>query len=154
MKSLFFIMISMFYCNSFLISTKNYEGYVFYAKHSVWYEIKNQKERYTPTEDDINKAELLIREQIKEINSSLENQFDGCPVIHENLPNYYRQYVGYINNNGEKIIWVNFIWKDKTSVIKLKEDIVETLDGCSYFWNIEVNINKSKLYDLNINGLG
>lgn len=154
MKSLFIFIITMFYCNSFTITTNSYEGYVFYAKHNVWREIINQKERYTPTENDISEAERLIKEQLIKINTSLENQFASCPIIHKNLPNYYRQYIGYINSKGEKIIWINFIWKEKADVNKLKTDIVETLDGCSYFWNIEVNISKGELSDFNINGLG
>jgi hypothetical protein len=87
------------------------------------------------------------------LNVDLLNQVDGCPVIHKKLTKYKRQYVGIINQNGDMVVWVNFIWaKDKDSIKKLGDEIIIILDGCSYYWNVKVNLSSENLFDLSING--
>ena len=43
------------------------------------------------------------------------NQVDNCPVINKKLKPYRRQYFGYIDSNGDKIIYVTFNW-DRYSI--------------------------------------
>lgn len=134
------------------IKGKKFSGYIFNAMHQVL--IMDEDKRYTPTEADIILTEKLIVEKIKELNKRQENQSHGCPVIHKSLRRYVRQYVGFINAKGEKVVWINFIWKDRVSDEELKEDIVVVNDGCSYFWTIKVNLFTLTLHDLQISGQG
>lgn len=136
------------------IKGKQFEGYIFpkdYLPVIVYF--KGIKERYTPTQEDITKAEQIVKDQLAIINQLLVNQGGSCPVIHKNLFRYKRQYVGYIDEKGDKIVWINYIIsKDKAQTSSLSKNVIIVLDGCSNYWNIKVNISKAKLYDLQING--
>lgn len=135
------------------IKGKCYEGYVFPAEYSGFMPIDNFNARFTPTKDEVKQAEEIIKEQLKELNKNLLNQTGKCPVIHKKLSKYKRQYVGIITAQGEKIVWVNFVWgKDIDALQKWKDEIIIVLDGCSYYWNVKVNLNKGKLFDLSVNG--
>jgi hypothetical protein len=46
---------------STLVKGKDYIGYAFNKEHFVFISIDNQKERYTPTEEDIAQAEKIVR---------------------------------------------------------------------------------------------
>ncbi|RLD81287.1 MAG: hypothetical protein DRJ10_06365 [Bacteroidetes bacterium] len=150
--SLFIFILAMTGNNSCNIEGKGFKGHVFNKDHFVMISIRDQASRYTPTNDDIIKAEELLANNLEKINKPLINQGGDCPIIHKKLKKYIRQYVGFINKDGEKIIWINFIWKDKVDKNKLSQDIYTILDGCSYYWNIKVNLDKQELFDLNING--
>jgi hypothetical protein len=66
---------------------------------------------------------------------------------------YYKQYIGYINDEGEKIILINFVSKKfiKKDNYNLTEPIV-VLDGGNNFWRVEVNLNTKRLLSVHING--
>ncbi len=89
------------------------------------------------------------KERFKLINVNRPNQFDNCPVIDRKLGKYKRQYFGYIDTNGDKIIFINCFW-DKNGFsgfidrifykepddTKWKTEEKYVLDGCSYYWSI------------------
>lgn len=138
-----------------LIKGIKFEGYIFPKSNIIdadWMPLHEVKERYTPTAEDITTAEEILTKQLKGTNTQLVNQRKGCPVIHENLKKYKRQYFGYINNSGEKIIWINLVWGNKENSSDLDKKVRVVLDGCSYYWNIKVNLNEGKLFDLIVNG--
>ncbi|MGE5383670.1 MAG: hypothetical protein ACM3PX_09610 [Omnitrophica WOR_2 bacterium] len=137
-----------------MITGKGFKGYIFDKEHFVLISIENQSERYTPCNDDILLAEEILNEKIEIVNNPQLNQGDHCPIIHKNLKKYIRQYVGFINKNGEKVIWINFLWNDKGMQDEVSKDIINVLDGCSYYWQIEINLTKKELYNLCINGSG
>lgn len=70
-----------------------------------------------------------------------------------NLDIFTRQYVAYLNRNGERIIWVNGFcqvpWttietsprKQESQEMDWKKEIVIVDDGGSCFWNFEINMN-------------
>ena len=122
-----------------------------------------EKERFTPTIDDIQTAERILKENLAKANESRMNQFDKCPVIHRKLKSYRRQYFGYFDSNGHKIIYATFNWdrysifdglrgyyKDESENWKKEKEMV--LDGCSYHWEIKINLNTEKLFELGVNG--
>ena len=76
---------------------------------------------------------------------------NDCPIIHEKLQKYVRQYVGFVNMKGQKIIWVNCLW-NKSLEERAGKDVIIVDDGCSYFWDVEVNLNTGELANLMING--
>jgi hypothetical protein len=162
MKTFFIIMILLnaVFCsaqqNMVHIDGNSYEGYIFpkfYEKNKNWMPFDSALKRFTPTKEDILIAEKALKEQLEIMNKSLMNQGKNCPVIHENLKRYKRQYFGFINENGEKIVWINLIWdKEKHALKCLSKDLIFVLDGCSHYWNIKVNLNQVKLLDLIVNG--
>ena len=120
--------------------------------------------RFTPTIQEVNGAEEILRKRIRAANNPMYNQGNGCPIIHNNLKNYRRQYYGFIDKEGNKVLFVNFIWsrysisdrlkgyfKDESDDWKTQRVIV--LDGCSHYWSIEVNITKNNLQNIRVNGV-
>ena len=121
--------------------------------------------RFTPTIQEINEAEEILKKNIKEANVPMYNQGDGCPIIHKNLKNYRRQYFGFVDLEGNKVLYVNFSWAKYSISDKMKgypspnEDTswkevrLIVHDGCSYHWEIEINLTKQILKNLSVNGL-
>lgn len=124
--------------NPIHVCGKGYEGYIFDATHFVMVSVQQQKNRYTPTTDDVAAAEKLLKKDLQTINKNLINQIGSCPVIDKKLKKYKRQYVGFINDKGEKILWINFVWDKRLTESELSEDIISVQDGCSYYWNIKM----------------
>lgn len=135
------------------IGKRSYEGILFhneYPKNFI-----GSKNRWNPTIEDIKIAEESIENFIKKISKkNLINQGGNCPIIHENLEKYLRQYMGVINEKGEKIIVINCFWKDRKEELigNWEEDWITVFDGCSFYWEISVNLNKNKCFDYLVNG--
>ena len=109
---------------------------------------------FSPTLAEIDRAEKALMTQLASLNNLRINQTES-PVIHENLRKYRRQYFGFIDSKGNRILLINCLWaKDKLySEVWLKSRIM-VLDGGSYFWNIKFNLTNGKLFDLDVNGYG
>ena len=138
---------------------------VIFSKSGLCFLCLENKERFTPTIDDIEKSENILNQNLKTKNSQLINQGDNCPVIHNNLKAYRRQYFGYLDSEGNKIIYATFNWdrytiadrikgyyRDESDKWKREKEMV--LDGCSYHWEIKINLDTEELFDLDVNGAG
>lgn len=89
-------------------------GYIFeshydpsYFPRSEEYFIKN---RFTPTHEDVYKAEELLKKEL--VNSGLQ-KLGYIPGVFPRLPYYIRQYIGYIEN-GHRILNINFMPPDNS----------------------------------------
>lgn len=125
----------------------------FPASYEIPYQVSNHDQRFTPSVNEIDLAEKILIEQLRGLNQNRFNQGIGCPAIDKKLNKYARQYVGYINKEGERIIWINAVWHSKVPDY-FEEDVVFILDGCSYYWNIEVNLTIQQASNLQVNGMG
>ncbi|MGZ3756423.1 MAG: hypothetical protein ACXVAY_06745 [Mucilaginibacter sp.] len=124
----------------------------------------NFSNRFTPSKDDIQKAEAILKQQIKEINKSRPNQYKNSNVIDKHIYDYFRQYVGFIGPSGEKYIHINFYWDKYPLKARLKgisddrlhfeDDYAIVFDGGSHYWQININLTTQKATDLQVNGLG
>lgn len=114
------------------------------------YEIMPGK-RFTPTKEEIFEAEKALKSKLKEANRNLENQYNS-PIIHRNLKKYKRQYFGFINDKGEKILYINSLWKKNEEETKWLQQIIMVSDGGSHYWNIEYNLETDELINLSVNG--
>lgn len=125
----------------------------------------DDRERFTPTLADINTAERILNEQLESLNGALESQYGRCPVIHENLKWYRRQYFGYIDENDQRILFISFDWNRYTLYDQFrgyhkdesddwKRERIVVLDGCSRHWQIKINLETEELFELRINGEG
>jgi len=132
---------------------KCYEGYVFDTSYLVLKSVKQQQSRAVLSCDEIKIAENILKKKLAALNTNNINQTEGCPNISKKLYNYRRQYFGFTNSKGEKIIWINMFWNKKFNN-KSKYELISVNDGCSYYWNIEVNITTNSLSNLQINGKG
>ena len=131
----------------------NYHGYVFNKDWEVDILVENQDGRFTPEDIDIAKAEKLMQKKIAYLNRNHENQEGMCPIIDEHIRKYTRQYVGFTDIHGYKIIWINGVWDDNVAK-QLSQDIVRTSGGCGHYWSIKVNLDTEKVYGLEVNEAG
>ena len=144
------------------IKTNNFEGVIFSKDYFTFI----GGERFTPTMSDIDLIEKILRKEIKEINVNRPNQIGNCPIIHKKLKKYKRQYFGYFDTNGDRIIFINCFWErggfyefidrvfyNEPPDNKWKTEEVFVLDGCSYYWSIKVNLTTKTLFDFCVNGI-
>lgn len=111
-------------------------------------------QRFTPTRQEIDRAEISLRYDLKILNKQLLNQ-STTPVIHKNLHKYKRQYFGYVDKNGDRILLINNFWsKDNDYKAQWLVNMIIVHDGGSYYWNVKFNLNKKQLFDLEVNGYG
>ena len=109
-------------------------------------------QRFTPTRADIDIAEHVLRTDLKDLNKDLVNQ-TSTPIIQKKLNKYKRQYFGYIDKNGDRILLINCFWsKDKDEHDRWLQDRITVLDGGSYYWRVKFNLDKRGLFELNVNG--
>lgn len=156
MRNIILIMFAIYALSSMSAKAQDYvkgdcyEGYIFNANNKHYSTDKSLK-RFKPSKADIISVEKALKKNIKQINKLRPNQGKGCPNIHRKLHKYNRQYIGYINDKGLKVIWMNFIWKEDCPDY-WKEEIVDILDGCSYYWSIKVELKSMEFSEFRVNG--
>jgi hypothetical protein len=135
------------------IKGPTFKGYIFHKNNTAFLSIPDQKEKFTPSDHEIRLLEKSLLSNIDSLNRDKVNQGRNCPVINKNLKKYVRQYFGFINNKGEKIIFINFVWSkfDSSLIEKLGNEYVEINDGCSRFWSIRYNFSQDRFFDLMVN---
>lgn len=120
--------------------------------------------RFTPSKEDIALAEAVLRAQIRKVNDRHLNQLGRRQYIENNLDNYFRQYVGFFNEQGERVVYMNSHWDRFSLLDRLKgywdsrlaydSDYSITHDGGSRYWSVYVNLSTRTLYGLSVNGYG
>jgi hypothetical protein len=110
-----------------------------------------QQNRFTPTKEEIIKAENALKSKLKFLNNPRMNQ-SHSPIIHKNLKKYKRQYFGYINDKGEKVLYINSLWSKSVKEKHWLNGLIWISDGGSHYWNIEYNLETDELENLNVNG--
>jgi hypothetical protein len=110
---------------------------------------KNYKQ-WTPTGMDIGISEKLIKKCFDDQKNATINR-----LLNRNPEDYDMQFVGAINENGEKIIWVNCFCKTHADSFKdWKTKLVMVKDGGNCFFNLKINIDKNSYTDVIVNGNG
>jgi len=132
------------------VKGNDYEGIIFN------YDKKRYNSNYingffTPTIAEIKIVEKALKEQLENLNKFQVNRIIENPIIHENLDNYRRQYYGYIDKNGFKIIYINCFWK-YTKHQDWQSKFIGVDDGGSYYWQVKFHIEENRLFNLTING--
>lgn len=135
------------------VKGSNYHGFAFHKDWDVDVSIEDQQGRFTPTDADIANAEKLMQKRLAYENRFHENQEGLCPIIDEHLRKYERQYVGFVDEHGYRVLWMNFVWDDKMTS-QLANDIVLSEGGCGHYWHIKVNLDTEKVYGLEVNASG
>ncbi|WP_277017325.1 hypothetical protein [Flavobacterium lindanitolerans] len=109
----------------------------------------------TPTQSELEQIDIILQDAL----SKGEFYFLKEQTLKE-LKNRYRQYICYINGNGDKIVYVNSFCKiptiydddGKAKLLDWKNEMVDTADGGSCYWNMKINLTKNTYYELIING--
>ncbi|MGB3587628.1 MAG: hypothetical protein WBA23_13860 [Tunicatimonas sp.] len=145
-----------------VVESKGFQGVIFSEDTDCTYCFKSEK-RFSPTLHNIQEAEEVLKNNLRQENRERVNQGKNCPVIHKNLNNYRRQYFGYINQEGDSIIYTIFEWDrysisdrmrglSKNESEHWKKEMVMVFDGCSYYWVVNINITEQSLFGLRTNG--
>ncbi len=110
--------------------------------------------RFTPTQIDVEEAELILKTHIKEVNDR---------YIEKQLRYYFRLYVGFRNSKGEKCIHINLYWNMYPLQYKLKgytddwitfnDEYAIVFDGGHHYWQININLANNSISDLQVNGV-
>lgn len=135
-------------CSERLVQTKSSNG-VIMTDTCLAYSIPKGVSRFSPTKEEIIKIEEFLKTRITDINKEHPNQFDKSEYLENNLSKYNRQYFGYINEKGEKIIYLN-LFKESIDCEMDAELIV--LDGCSDYWQISFVADTQEFRDFSVNG--
>lgn len=128
--------------------TGKFEAAIFPANYDD-YRFSKGKQRFTPTRKEIDQAETALKNDLRSLNKNLINQ-SSSPIIHKKLSRYKRQYFGYTDENGDRMLFINCFW-NKT-IDSFLDGIIIMLDGGSYYWSVKFNLTKGELFDLMING--
>lgn len=139
------------------------EGIILAKDYQMLFPGEYTENRFTPTFDEIVLAEKFLKSNIKDINTpEMMNQGDGCPIIHENLKHYFRQYSGHFNEKGDRVLSINFLWDKYTIWDKIRgvyddrqeyrKGYYSVMDGCSHYWQISINLTTMKVERFSVNG--
>jgi hypothetical protein len=132
------------------------EGIIFTGNCPINKPINKKYVRWDPGVADIIIVENYIKDFInKKSKNHIKDTSEDYPLINQNLENYKRQYIGYLNKRGQKIIYVNFIWydyKQDRSIFSIwKEGWIFGYNQGTKIWEIKVNLDKHKCFDYFVN---
>ncbi len=140
MKSLAIYILFVFFSQPKFITGKQYQGYIFSKDYENRYFMRTTHQRFTPTKQDIILAESNIQQKAKSLrgNSSLnQKKCWNYKKIHQ----YNRQYFGEYDENGNKIILVNFVFKKSTPSYCDSEVVILLDDKCFVVWQDKILID-------------
>ena len=150
--------------HSTYVKGNNFEGVIFSEEYQMPYVDNPTSEfRFTPSIEEIELAEKILKEQLPNINKGLNQGKNLGPNINKKLSKYQRQYIGFITEDGERHIYIScnrqrYNLMDRIRGYSPPDDSWKTefwivFDGGSNHWNIKVNLDKKELLDLNVNGV-
>jgi hypothetical protein len=130
--------------NNFLGSKKNLNSFRLSAN-----EIELIDSIFTACLNDYNKKQEQGYIDFKKKNPKTSLTKDNFVI--KGFQYYKRQYVPYINPNGEKAVWINCFCSSHDNSDWRKE-LVFVLDGGNCYFNLKINLKTRKYYDLMVNG--
>lgn len=130
------------------LDTDDYEGVILPAAQfedfHLWAGIEEPDGFWMPSADDIAELEVNLTEFIE------ENEDEFRRDIVEDLPDYIRQYLGYVAE-GQRWIYVNALCNHGDG-LDWETDIVFVADGGDCFFQVIYNADTGEFSDLSING--
>jgi hypothetical protein len=131
------------------LEAEKFSGIIFSANNKKY---NGEYKRFTPTIDEIFNAENIFEKclslGVKDSNGILVD----IKMI-KSPPNYYRQYIGFYNKKGEKVIYFNCFTKSSTgddNTWKQEELIVR--DGGDNYFSILINLQNRDCSLFMVNG--
>lgn len=112
----------------------------------------NDSTAFIPSVEEIFKAEQIFQKCLT-LGGVDINGIEMSSNRIQHLSKYYRQYQGYYNEIGEKIVFINcFIKQSVESDPNWKKTMKLTRDGGNNYFNIEINITTGACSSFLING--
>jgi hypothetical protein len=149
---------------SIQVTGSNFEGIIFskdYVPTFILYPPDTKKINLSI--QDIIQVEQLIKYDV----SNKNNQKIKDTFICQNLNKYLRQYIGYLNPKGQRIVFINFFWKNEIVREERNHKVLPKLfpepqwkrtwftvfDGGHFYWQIKINLSTMQLFEFGENGL-
>ena len=121
---------------------------------SLWISIDSTFEKFSPTIEEIGIAKKLSKDYIDSLeqnrNPEIVKQYGK--LLNFGDSDYFRQYVGYVDSKGNRIVFINAVCKSYGQKSDLKKNWIFVLDGGSCFYQIKVNLTNKKCTDFSVNG--
>ena len=134
-----------------LVEIGDFTGVCLSPSHEIPnYLIPKNQIRFMPDESDVVFVEEILQKHIKEIMRDFG--FTLGPSIVRKNKKYFRQYVGFSNNDGDRLIFVNALWKPIMKKYPWNERFINILDGGSHFWKAKINLTTQKVEVFLVNG--
>ncbi len=154
MKSFFLIVLLISWLTPYIssqpspIKSDNFEGVIFDASYRLPF-YKKRTKTFTPTKKEVLQLEENLKPLVEEfcLNNNLHLKFE-CPQL-EVFKEYYRQYFGYYNKQGERIIYINCFLQP---VEDWETHYIQIHDGGTSVWQAHYNCNTKRLINLSVNG--
>ena len=120
------------------------------------YDLNNDKFIFNngkPTEltaADIENINIILEMVVKNYNNNIKESWEK----EINLKNYKKQFIPIINENGEKEIYINCFFHDKSinDYFDWKKELIFVCDGGNNYFQLKVNLKKMTYYDFMVNG--
>jgi hypothetical protein len=117
---------------------------------------------FIPSNTEVVLAESLLPKLLNSIKPINTYGNEHNTIIRKNLRNYYRQYFGYIDKNGDKIIYIRFLFKyngfvqrdnrKNKNIPDWQKGEIIVKDGGTSFWQIKINLKTRSYFDYFVNG--
>ncbi len=122
-------------------------------KENLWISIDTTHQLFTPSIDEIVLAKKLSIQHIDSLEQIRKNKnSDLGKILRFNHSDYYRQYIGYIDNKGNRVIFINAICSASGDRNDLKKTWWFVLDGGSCYYQIRIDLKGKKCFDFAVNG--
>lgn len=110
---------------------------------------------FKPSCEQIEKADMKFLEYLesrtKNNSTVLINSIDGMVPLQEQLKYYKRRYFGLINNGGERVIKVEFVFARCGGNDEWKKLEYTNIGTKECWWSVLYNIGQDRITDLNFN---
>lgn len=150
MKALLTLLVLLMAQQPEFVKGKGFKGYIFDADAEVHVYFKEKPGRFTPTKDDIILCEKLVKEYVNFLITEETQGKKLFQAIQKDLKRYVRQYVGFINEKGEKVIWINMLYWRSSFLEDVNRRVIHVSDGGTSYWNVKINLQNKEAYELAI----
>ncbi|WP_139856818.1 hypothetical protein [Aequorivita sinensis] len=138
--------------NSNIGKIGNSDYYILKFEPNEKYPIFENAQPTELTHEEIVETEKIIKSKVDKITSEWRAETDN--EYAESEYQYDRQYIAAINENGEKLIWINFFCeKSLAEFYDLRKERTNTADGGKCFFQLKVNLTKKTIIGYKFNGI-
>ncbi|WP_299765279.1 hypothetical protein [uncultured Dokdonia sp.] len=152
-RSIFFVIFFLALCNSCSKTDTTITVLNDPANFKYIYHFNNEK----LSEDT--KSWKITKENFTLIDSLLKSKLlkNGPPhdvhfrtLSEKYLENYFRQYIPYIDKNGDRIVYINAAcYKSE----HWKTNLIIARDGGDCYWQLKINLDKKIMYEFHTNSI-
>ena len=132
---------------------KTDKGIIFSENRLTWPAPYKFSKRFTPAPDDVEIADKILKENIGTIISDAKYHGENYHLKNKgSLKNYARQYIGGINERGERQIFMSLYHKSNLSPTDDFTQIFSCCDGGDTYITTLINLDSLKLDGFTVGG--